>query len=433
MNNYKRIGDYIKSVKVFNSDLRAKELLGINIDKFFMPSVANVVGTDLSRYKIVEKNQFACNRMHVGRDYRIPVALSDRDEPFMVSPAYDVFEIKDTSILHAEYLMMWFSRAEFDRNAWFYTDADVRGGLAWKAFCDMQLPVPSIEKQPEIVKEYNTIVNRIKLNEQLNQKLEETARAIYKHWFVDFEFPFDLCQSELVEDLTQIDYSKGYKSSGGEMVWNNELGKEIPKEWEDCNFGEFVETINGFAFKSEGFSEYGTIPILKIKSIQPPIIKTDDVEYYYQEINEQLERVAIERGDILITMTGSGVNQINSAVGQVGRYYYNKKALMNQRVCKLKPKAEYLNEFIYLFVSSEEIHMNLLYGSTGSANQANISPNQIKSLKTISPNKEILIAFENIVSKISDCKRIPQQDKLIELKNLLLSKMTKVETEKEVV
>nr|MBP8851195.1 hypothetical protein [Breznakibacter sp.] len=137
--NYKRLGDYINEVKIRNTELKAKKLLGINIDKFFMPSVANVVGTDMSVYKIVKKNQFACNRMHVGRDYRLPISMSKVDEEFMVSPAYDVFEIIDTNILYPEYLMMWFTRREFDRNAWFYTDADVRGGLNWKAFCDMQL------------------------------------------------------------------------------------------------------------------------------------------------------------------------------------------------------------------------------------------------------------------------------------------------------
>lgn len=183
--NYKRLGDYIKEVKTKNTDLSAKSLLGINIDKFFMPSVANIIGTDMANYRIVKKGQFACNRMHVGRDYRIPIGLSDKDEPFMVSPAYDVFEIIDTDVLIPEYLMMWFTRKEFDRNAWFYTDADVRGGLPWKSFCDMQLPIPHPNKQREIVKEYNTIVNRIKLNEQLNQKLEETAQAIYKQWFIE--------------------------------------------------------------------------------------------------------------------------------------------------------------------------------------------------------------------------------------------------------
>lgn len=183
--NYKRIGEYIQLVDQRNKGLKVDNLLGININKHFMPSVANIVGTDLSNYKIVQKNQFACNRMHVGRDYRLPISMSKQDEEFMVSPAYDVFEINDTEVLNPKYLMMWFSRSEFDRNAWFYTDADVRGGLAWKAFEDIQLPIPSIEKQREIVKEYNSIQNRINLNQQLIQKLEETAQAIYKEWFVD--------------------------------------------------------------------------------------------------------------------------------------------------------------------------------------------------------------------------------------------------------
>jgi type I restriction enzyme S subunit len=186
-NSYKRLGDYINEVKVQNGHIKDRKLLGINIDKFFMPSVANVVGTDLSVYKIVRKHQFACNRMHVGRDYKLPVSMSTSDEPFMVSPAYDVFEIRDQKILSPEYLMMWFSRKEFDRNAWFYTDADVRGGLHWKALCDMRLPIPDISKQCEIVKEYKAIQDRIDLNNKLIQKLEETAQAIYKRWFVEFK------------------------------------------------------------------------------------------------------------------------------------------------------------------------------------------------------------------------------------------------------
>jgi type I restriction enzyme S subunit len=173
--NYRRIGDYISEVKVRNSDGRAERLLGINIDKYFMPSVANTIGTDLTMYKLVNKNQFACNRTHVGRDYRLPISISKIDEEFMVSPAYDVFQIKNENELDPDFLMMWFSRKEFDRNAWFFTDADVRGGLSWKSFCDMQLPIPSIEKQREIVREYNVVQNRITLNQKLIQKLEETA------------------------------------------------------------------------------------------------------------------------------------------------------------------------------------------------------------------------------------------------------------------
>jgi len=187
--NYKKIWKYIKEIKLRNKDLAVTNLLGINIDKFFMPSVANIVWTDMSKYKVVKRNQFACNRMHVWRDKRLPVALSHSDEDFIVSPAYNVFEIIDTNELLPEYLMMWFSRKEFDRNAWFYTDADIRQWLHWKAFCDMELPVPDPTKQQEIVDEYNTIKDRITLNNNLIEKLEDTAQAIYKQWFVDFEFP----------------------------------------------------------------------------------------------------------------------------------------------------------------------------------------------------------------------------------------------------
>jgi len=214
--SYKRLGDYVREINTRNADLSVKDLLGINIDKFFMPSVANIIGTDLSNYKIVKKNQFACNRMHVGRDERIPIAISRFETPIMVSPAYDVFEIIDPEFLNPEYLMMWFSRKEFDRNAWFYTDADVRGGLPWDALMNMRLPIPSPKIQREIVAEYQVVQNRMALNKQLIQKLEETAQALYKQWFVDFEFPNVQGQP--------------YKSSGGEMV-ESELG-EIPKGWE---------------------------------------------------------------------------------------------------------------------------------------------------------------------------------------------------------
>ena len=222
--NYKRLGDYIREVNNRNTELRVTNLLGINIDKFFMPSVANVVGTDMTSYKIVKMGQFACNRMHVGRDQRLPVALSRDPNDFLVSPAYNVFEVIDLNALLPEYLMMWFSRREFDRNAWFYTDADVRGGLNWKDFCNMEIPIPAIAKQREIIKEYNVLVNRIALNNQLNQKLEETAQAIYKQWFVDFEFPD--------ED------GKPYKSNGGEMV-ASELG-DIPKCWKCLTIQELI-------------------------------------------------------------------------------------------------------------------------------------------------------------------------------------------------
>jgi type I restriction enzyme S subunit len=215
--SYKRLGDYIKRVSIKNSDGLVEILYGINIDKFFMPSVANVIGTDLSRYKVVTKNQFACNRMHVGRDKRLPISLSLENYDFIVSPAYDVFEITDTDIISYEYLMMWFTREEFDRNCWFHTDSDVRGKLDWDAFMDMELPIPSIAQQQQIVAEYNTVTNRITLNNQLNQKLEETAQALYKHWFVgDTNTQINL--NEYIEFNPKYSIKKGSLTSYIEMA-----------------------------------------------------------------------------------------------------------------------------------------------------------------------------------------------------------------------
>ena len=184
-NSYKRLGDYIREVDVRNRDLEVTKLMGINIGKYFMPSVANVIGTDLSNYKIVGKGQFACNLMHVGRDEKIPIALLDTNERIIVSPAYWVFEVSNTTQLLPDYLMLWFRRNEFDRNAWFYTDSDVRGGMSKEALMDMTLPIPPIEQQQKIVSEYEAITRRIRLNEQIIDKLEETAQGLYRKMFVD--------------------------------------------------------------------------------------------------------------------------------------------------------------------------------------------------------------------------------------------------------
>lgn len=229
--NYKRIGDYIELIDERNKELEISTLLGLSISKQFIPSVANTVGTNMKNYKIIRKNQFACSIMQVRRDGKMPVAiLKDFDEA-IISQAYPVFQVVDETLLNPDYLMMWFKREEFDRQATFHAVGGVRGSLEWEDFLDFELPVPNIEKQREIVKEYNTITNRIKLNEQINQKLEETAQALYKHWFVDFEFP----NKE----------GRPYKSSGGEMVYNDELDREIPKGWEVKRFTEKFQLGSG--------------------------------------------------------------------------------------------------------------------------------------------------------------------------------------------
>lgn len=408
--NYKRLGDYIKPVREKNRDLKASKLLGINIDKFFMTSVANVVGTDMSNYKIVKKSQFACNRMHVGRDYRIPIALSKEEEPFMVSPAYDVFEITDINILQPEYLMMWFSRKEFDRNTWFHTDADVRGGLHWNAFADLKFPIPSIEKQLEIVREYETIQNRITLNNQLISKLEEATQAIYKQWFVDFEFPDE--------------NGKPYKNNGGKMVWCAELEKEIPEGWELKRLNDFINVTNGYAFTPLDFVKEKEIPVIKISNIND--FKVSLIETQFAKPSKQLEKYKLTYGDIIITLTGSHKTQINSAVGKVAMYNYRYNSFLNQRVSKINSEFQ---SVIYQLVKTDYFRDYLMNGATGSANQANISPDLIKAYKVLYPTKILLIKLNKVFSifRSNILKTTEENQKLEELKELLLAKMTRVE------
>ena len=210
--NYDVLGKHIRLVDFRNKDEVTNTVLGISINKEFMPSVANVIGTDLSRYKLIQKGMFACNPMHVGRDERLPIALYKDDIPAIVSPAYFMFEIIDPTILDMDYLMMWFRRPEFDRECWFMTDGSVRGGITWDDLCRIRIPVPPIEKQRSIVKAYQTITDRIALKRKVNENLEASALAIYRKFFVE-----DIDESNLPEgwamgtlkDIYRFQYGKG--------------------------------------------------------------------------------------------------------------------------------------------------------------------------------------------------------------------------------
>lgn len=376
--NYKRLGDYIQEVKGRNFELKASKLLGINIDKFFMPSVANIVGTDMSVYKIVKKEQFACNRMHVGRDFRLPVALSKSEEDFMISPAYDVFEVIDTDILLPEYLMMWFSRKEFDRNAWFYTDADVRGGLAWKAFCDMQLPVPAITKQQEIVREYHVLLDRIALNKQLIQKLEETAQAIYKNWFVD-----------------RIDL------------------ENLPEEWRMGKLSEMAELI--IAGIIPEYEIEGHDIVLGQRCVNNQFVELKFARPHLPKINCTL----LKFGDILINSTGTGT------LGRVGQIYFEpKKLAFDSNMTLVRAKKDSYIDYLGCFLSLKEAHFIQI--SQGSTNQTRLYCSMIYPLDILIPKEDILIAFKGKVRavKLLRQKIRTENVSLNNLSNLLLSKLS---------
>lgn len=226
--NYEPLGKHIRLVDHRNSEEVTSTVLGISIDKEFMPSVANVIGTDLSRYKLISKGLFACNPMHVGRDERLPIALYEKDNASIVSPAYFMFEIIDRDVLNEEYLMMWFRRPEFDRECWFMTDGSVRGGITWDDLCRIQLPVPPYERQLDVVESYRAITRRIAMKKEINDNLEATAMSLYKSWFIDYE-PFDLddeglpvgwCKEKLNDKLSTSTQSINPQKMDCDFVWH---------------------------------------------------------------------------------------------------------------------------------------------------------------------------------------------------------------------
>ncbi len=185
MKNYQRLGDYIREVNVRNSELKVTNLLGLSIEKKFIPSIANTIGTDMTVYKIVRPMQFAYVPVTSRNGDKITIALYKGDESAIISQAYTIFDVNDKEALLPEYLMMWFRRPEFDRYARFHSHGSAREVFDWDELCNVMLPIPSIARQREIVEEYETLSRRIRLNEQMIARLEETAQGLYRKMFVD--------------------------------------------------------------------------------------------------------------------------------------------------------------------------------------------------------------------------------------------------------
>ena len=176
--NYKQLGQFIRQVDVRNASGKEENLLGVSVQKTFIPSIANTVGTDFTKYKVVRRGQFTYIPDTSRRGDKIGIALlSDYDEG-LVSNVYTTFEVIDKNELLPEYLMLWFSRPEFDRYARFKSHGSVREVMDWDEMCKVQLPVPPISVQRDIVKAYQTITNRIALKRQVNDNLAAQALAI---------------------------------------------------------------------------------------------------------------------------------------------------------------------------------------------------------------------------------------------------------------
>ncbi len=407
--NYKKLGPYIREVNNRDTNKSVELLLGVSIEKIFKPSIANTIGTDMSTYKIVKRNQFAYGPVTSRNGDKISVALLQEHDEAIVSQAYVPFEVTDTTKLDPEYLMMWFRRPEFDRYARFMSHGSAREIFSWEEMREVELPIPHIEKQREIVKEYNTIVNRIKLNEQLCQKLEETVQAIYKEWFVDFEFPDE--------------NGKPYKSSGGEMIFNEELEKEIPKGWNVKEISSFCQITSSkrifeSEYKNEGIPFYRGKEITLKKS--GDIIK-DPIYISYERYKELVSLYGKPKnGDILMTAVGT----IGSTymVGDEDFYFKDGNVIWFKDFVK-----EETNYYLYDFMQSKTFE-NLISEITIGSTQNAITIKTLGQQKILSPAINVIEQYSKISHQINlyNNQVKKEQSNLYSLKDLLLSKLATI-------
>ena len=200
--NYRMLGDYIQPVDIRNSDLKVSHLLGLSIEKCFIESIANTIGTDFSKYKIVRKGQFTYIPDTSRRGDKIGIALLTDFDEGLVSNIYTVFEITDTTKLLPEYLMLWFSRPEFDRYARYKSHGSVREIFDWDEMCRVELPVPDLKEQEKIVNTYNAITRRINLLHRINEKLEMVGQCLFEETIKQKE------KNAKLKDIAEINSGK---------------------------------------------------------------------------------------------------------------------------------------------------------------------------------------------------------------------------------
>ena len=386
--NYKRLGDYIVPCDEKNTGNIIKKLQGISNQKYFQKSHTNTIGVDLEKYRIVRTGQFAFNRATTRNGEKISIALR-QGKDCIVSPSYRIFKSKDENVLNSEYLMMWFKRPEFDRFARFKSHGSAHEFFDYGEMCEVELPIPNIEKQQEIVSEYNTIQNRITLNNQLISKLEETAQTIYKQWFVDFEFPDE--------------NGKSYKSNGGIMVWCEELEKEIPEGWQVGNFQKDL------IFKTGKLDSNASI---------------ENGKYAFFTCSEEVFKVDSFAFDQEAVLLGG-----NNATGKFPLKYFKGKFDAYQRTYVISSNNKRISNK-QIFYRIKGLLDEMRESSVGTATKF-LTMQIFNPITIIIPNVNINENFENIIQKIYTSKQLyfNQNQKLEELKDLLLAKMTRVERE----
>ncbi len=382
--NYKPLGKYIQPVIGRNNDLGDLPLVGLSIQKKFIPSIANTIGTDMSTYRIIEKNQFAYGPVTSRNGDKITIALFNDYEKALISQAYIPFEVKDRNELDPEYLMMWFRRTEFDRYARFKSHGSAREIFDWEEMCNTLLPIPHIDKQREIVKEYNVIQNRIALNQQLIQKLEETAQAIFNSYL------------------------------------------NIEENKESHRLGDLIEIKGGFSYNSEDLGSGNTYLLgMGCVSFSDRFVE-EGMRLYSDNIPEQH---IVKPMDIIIATRQQSENMpILGCPAMIPPNLSKVKMVIASNLYRVVNKSKLNNEILYQILKSSNYQEHIKLHTKGTT-VGMITKDAIEDYIFEAPSIEFLYSVQNNISKIVEnvfLKRTENQ-KLTELKELILSKLATVE------
>lgn len=373
MKEYRRIGDLVDLIDERNKDEKVKTLIGVSIDKCFIKSVANTIGTDLSKYQVIRKFDFACSLMQVSRDGKIPIAcLKDYDEAIM-SPAYYIFRIKNIKEILPDYMAMWFMRPEFDREASYIAVGGVRGSMPWEDFCDMKLPVPDIKEQQKIVDTYNAITNRIQIKQKINENLEKTAQCLFE------EITKENCSEVKLKDFCTMQY--GYT--------------------ETANFEPIGKKFVRITDITSAFINWDTVPYCKI-------------DY------KNFELYKLNTGDVIVARTGAtvGVAKI------IGRNHPD--SVFASFLVRIKSNDELYKNIIGLSVVSKKFLEYVQMNAGGSA-QPQANPPLLGEYILRIPTKIELQDFNNKIEYILNLISNNETEimKLNSIRNITIKQISK--------
>ena len=384
---YRLLGDFIRQVDVRNTDGKEENLLGVSVQKMFIPSIANTVGTDFTKYNVVKRGQFTYIPDTSRRGDKIGIALlTDYDEG-LVSNIYTVFEVKDENELLPEYLMLWFSRPEFDRYARFKSHGSVREIMDWDEMCKVELPVPSIDKQRSIVKAYQAITERIELKRRINDNLEATAQAVFQEQFASFYGADELPDGYRIINLDNLCTVKG--------------GKRLPA---DCKLLDTPTDHPYIRVRDVGSNRY--------------VCLTNQFQYIDEETYSAISRYIVNTGDIVISIVGT--------IGLLGKIHSSlDKANLTENCVKLANIHTVTSDYLYytLCYKKQIKEIDLL---TVGAVQAKLPMYNIQSMKILVPPTKAIEAFQrkmNVLNEQIEANTVEIQ-KLYELEEVLLAKLS---------